>query len=53
MGAGRIGELLIETVGGWGGGGGGELLIKTDIKQQKVDNQETVQALLLVYNKPV
>ena len=47
-GAGRIGELLIET---WGGDG--ELLIKTDIKQQKVDNQETVQALLLVYNKPV
>ena len=26
--------------------------METDRKQQKVDNQESIQALLLVYNRP-
>ena len=26
--------------------------METEIKQQKLDNQETIQALLLIYNKP-
>ena len=26
--------------------------MEADIKQQKVHNQETIQALLLVYNRP-
>ena len=33
-------------------GGKDEQQMEVDIKQQKVDNQETIQALLLVYNKP-
>ena len=40
----------------WGGGGGGERerdqKMEADTREQKIDTKETIQALLVVYNRP-